>query len=161
MLLVSTLRTLFFLLFLFPLRLDPAELPEDLLPLLPRLSAACELHCKDLVHNLVEFRSARHAQSFQFVCHSRKADAKWPPLVQIGPDFRKDRGVIRFGHQIRHLLERELFEEAVSIDRSIHLPPRKLLLRLLRFLLKTEDSIRFRSPKPAFRENFDLFPVLQ
>src|SRR5713226_749443 len=82
--LVRTLRRLFFLLFLFRLLLDPAELPEDLLPLFPRLSAACELHCKDLVHNLVEFRPARHAQSFQFVCHSRKADAKWPPFAREG-----------------------------------------------------------------------------
>src|SRR6266481_3059463 len=71
---LSALRA--FLLFFLGRFLNSGQFAQNFLALLRSLSPPCQLDRKYLLDNGVEFRPARHAQSFQLIRHARKADAQ-------------------------------------------------------------------------------------
>src|SRR4029077_8834908 len=86
---LSTLRA-FFLLLLGSF-LDSGQLAQNLHALLGSLSPTRQLNRKNLLHDGIEFRPARHAQRFQLVRDARKADAYRAPLVEVRANLRQRR----------------------------------------------------------------------
>ena len=69
--------------------------------------------------------------------------------------------LLGFRKKVRDIFHRQLFDEAIGIDRHFGLLPDQVLLDFLHFLGKFFDSLDFRGAKAQFGKGAAEFPVLQ
>src|SRR5258708_4141008 len=152
---------LFLFFFLLGGFLYPRKLAQDFHALLRSFRAAIQLNGKNILYDLVELRTPRHAEGFKFGGHNRQGLADRAPFVKERLQLGQCGGVAGLREKIRHIFHRNLFDVAISVDGRLSFLSGEFFLDVEGLLRKFLNGLNFSGAVAKLRKRVAQLPIFQ